>query len=58
MISGPADGPNRKGVSREALKQAIEASLKEQGSPSSTQVLPRAEREHAMQYFDQLREGS
>lgn len=58
VISGPADGPNRKGVSREALKQAIEASLKEQGSPSSTQVLPRAEREHAMQYFDQLREGS
>ena len=57
VISGPADGPNRKGVSREALKQAIEASLKEQGSPSSTQVLPRAEREHAMQYFDQLREG-
>lgn len=58
VISGPADGPNRKGVSREVLKQAIEASLKEQGSPSSTQVLPRAEREHAMQYFDQLREGS
>jgi len=57
VINGIADGPNRKGVSREALKQVIEASLKEQGSPSSAQVLPRAEREHAKQYFDQLREG-
>lgn len=58
VIAGIADGPNRKGVSREDLKQAIKASLKEQGSPSENQVIPRAEREHARQYFDQLREGS
>ena len=31
VIAGIADGPNRKGVSREDLKQAIKASLKEQG---------------------------
>ena len=58
VIAGIADGPNRKGVSREDLKQAIKASLKEQGSPSENQVIPRAEREHARQYFDELREGS
>ena len=51
VIAGIADGPNRKGVSREDLKQAIKASLKEQGSPSENQVIPRAEREHARQYF-------
>lgn len=57
VIAGVADGPNRKGISREELKQAIEESLRSQGSPTENQVLPKAEREHAMQYFNQLRES-
>ena len=56
VIAGYADGPNRKGVSREDLKQAIEQSLRQDANPSENQVLPKAEREHAMQYFNQMRE--
>ena len=57
VLSGVADGPNRKGVSRETLQQAIDVSLQQQGSPTENQLLPKAEREHAMQYFNQLRDG-
>ncbi|MDF1843123.1 MAG: hypothetical protein P1U77_16930 [Rubripirellula sp.] len=57
VIAGFADGPNRKGITREDVKAAIESSLTEETDPSENQVLPRTEREHAQQYFDQLREG-
>jgi chemotaxis protein histidine kinase CheA len=58
VITGFADGPNRKGITREDVKQAIQGSLSEKSDPSENQTLPRAEREHAQQYFDQLREGT
>ena len=57
IIAGYADGPNRKGVTREAVKQAAEASLTEESDPTENQSLPRDEREHAQQYFDGLRDG-
>ena len=57
MIAGFADGPNRKGVTREDVKQAIQGSLGDPSDPSENQTLPRAEREHAQQYFDRLRDG-
>jgi hypothetical protein len=57
IIAGFADGPNRKGISREDVKQAIQGSLSEESDPTENQTLPRTEREHAQQYFDQLREG-
>ena len=58
MITGFANGPNRKGITREDVKQAIQGSLSEKSDPSENQTLPRAEREHAQQDFDQLREGT
>lgn len=58
IIAGYADGPNRKGVSQEDIKAAIEASLSEESDPLENQSLPRAEREHAQQYFDRLRDGT
>jgi hypothetical protein len=58
IIAGFADGPNRKGISREDLKQAIQGALAEESDPTENQTLPRTEREHAQQYFDQLREGT
>lgn len=58
IIAGFADGPNRKGVTREDIKAAIESELSEASDPSENQTLPRTEREHAQQYFDRLREGS
>jgi hypothetical protein len=57
IIAGFADGPNRKGVTREDLSAAVKSALTEESDPSENQVLPRTEREHAQQYFDQLREG-
>lgn len=57
IIAGFADGANRKGVTREDLKNAIQSSLSEESDPAENQTLPRTEREHARQYFDQLREG-
>lgn len=57
IIAGFADGPNRKGVSREQVKAAIQSELSKESDPTENQTLPRTEREHAQQYFDQLREG-
>lgn len=57
IIAGFADGPNRKGITREDVKHAIEGTLREESDPTENQTLPRTEREHAQQYFDQLREG-
>lgn len=57
IIAGFADGPNRKGVTREDVKNAIESTLSEESDPSENQTLPRTEREHAQQYFDRLRDG-
>lgn len=57
IIAGFADGPNRKGISREDVKAAIQSTLSEESDPSENQTLPRTEQEHARQYFDSLREG-
>ncbi|TWU44023.1 hypothetical protein Q31b_15580 [Novipirellula aureliae] len=58
IIAGFADGPNRKGITQEDVKQSIESALNEQSDPTENQTLPRTEREHAQQYFDRLREGT
>ena len=57
IIAGFADGPNRKGISHEDVKHAIESSLSEESDPLENQTLPRTEREHATDYFNRLREG-
>ena len=55
--AGFADGPNRKGVSREDVKQAVLGAISEDSDPTENQTLPQAEREHAREYFDKLRSG-
>ncbi len=57
VIAGFADGPNRKGVTREDVKQAIDTAISQQSDPAENQTLPRTEREQTQQYFNQLREG-
>ncbi|MBW3598346.1 MAG: hypothetical protein KY475_13875 [Planctomycetes bacterium] len=54
---GEADGPNVAGVSRESDKAPLEFSLAEDADPLADQRLPRAQRDHAKQYFEALREG-
>lgn len=58
IIAGFADGPNRKGVTREEIQSAIETTLGEESDPLEDQVLPRDEREQTRDYFNRLREGS
>jgi hypothetical protein len=58
IIAGFADGPNRKGISREDVKNAVESAINEESDPAENQNLPRTEREHTQQYFNQLREGT
>jgi len=55
--AGFADGPNRKGVSREDVKQAVLGAISEESDPTESQTLPQVEREHAREYFDKLRSG-
>ena len=57
VISGFADGPNRKGETRDAITQQLQDTLAEESDPTESQVLPRTEREHAQQYFDRLRKN-
>lgn len=57
VVAGTADGPNRKGVTREALQESIDSVISERSDPVETQTLPRIEREQAQQYFDRLRDG-
>lgn len=56
IVAGVADGPNRKGVSREELKEAVATALTEAADPTENQTLPRTEREHTQSYFQQLRQ--
>ncbi|NND98726.1 MAG: hypothetical protein HKN47_15505 [Pirellulaceae bacterium] len=57
IIAGFADGPNKKGVSREELKNLVEGALAEESKALDTENLPRTEQEHATDYFNKLREG-
>lgn len=57
MNAGFADGPNRKGVTREDVKQAVLGAISEESDPLENQNLPRSERDHAREYFDKLRSG-
>ena len=57
IIAGLADGPNKKGVTREELKSVIEGAISEKSNPLESQALPRAEREHVEQYIKSVRTG-
>lgn len=58
IIAGFADGPNRKGITREAIKNVIEASMSEEGDALDDQLLPRDQRDQTQQYFDSFRDGT
>ncbi|MEL6106920.1 MAG: hypothetical protein AAFU85_12820 [Planctomycetota bacterium] len=56
VITGFADGPNKKGVTREDVKNSIETAISEESDPLENQTLPRTERDHARDYFNKLRD--
>lgn len=55
--TGTASGPNSKGVSREAAKAIIEAAESSDDDPLTNQTLPRAQKQHAREYFQKLGRG-
>lgn len=55
--TGTAGGPNAAGRTRQEVKAAVVTSLSEDPEPVDGQPLPRAQREHAKQYFKLFREG-
>lgn len=57
IAAGDADGPNRKGVTRENIKDVVNSALQDKSDPLEDLPLPRTEREHAQQYFNRLRQG-
>jgi hypothetical protein len=54
---GTASGPNSKGISREAAKSIVEAEESTDDDPLTNQTLPRAQRQHAQEYFQKFRKG-
>lgn len=54
---GKASGANKKGVSREEVKQAILSSESEKADSLEDVVLPKAQREQARGYYDSMRTG-
>ncbi|HEX5033295.1 MAG TPA: hypothetical protein VFW62_02330, partial [bacterium] len=54
---GDAGGKNKAGVSRESIKEAVQASLAKEPDALEDVTLPRDQREHAKQFFDKFRTG-
>ncbi|MEM1303441.1 MAG: hypothetical protein AAGG46_01005 [Planctomycetota bacterium] len=57
VMAGQVDGPNIKGNVGEAIKQEIAGGIAEESDPLVEERLPRGHREHAQEFFQQLREG-
>lgn len=54
---GTASGPNSKGVSRESAKAIMEAAESTDDDPLTNQRLPRAQKQHAKEYFQKFGKG-
>jgi hypothetical protein len=57
IVTGQAEGPNRKGQVQEQIKLDLSAAEQQTAEALSGQRLPRDYRDHAKKYFDSLREG-
>lgn len=55
--TGTAGGPNMAGRTAEEIKAELNSGAVEKDDPLVNQRLPKAQREHAKQYFDRLRDG-
>ncbi len=57
VYGGKVDGANRKGLTRDAIKEAVRASTIQQADSLEDVVLPKAQREQTREYFDAMRGG-
>ncbi|OHB80682.1 MAG: hypothetical protein A2W31_12810 [Planctomycetes bacterium RBG_16_64_10] len=58
VITGLVDGPHVKGHVLEAIQAEFEQNAQRQADPLADRRLPRAQREHAQEFFDRFREGT
>jgi hypothetical protein len=57
IVAGEADGENAKVESVIEAREAVRSSMAKESDPVEDQQLPKAQREHARQYFEKLRKG-
>lgn len=57
VSGGESKGRNRKGISREELKEAVRSSKPDAPDAIENLDLPKAAREQLREYFDSLRDG-
>jgi len=56
-VVGEVDGPNRRDDVRHEIQEQFDSARREAADPLTDQHMPRKHRQHAREYFDQLREG-
>ncbi len=54
VVTGNADGNNITGKSVSEVREMVKSSISKKSDPLENQKLPRAQREHARQYFEKL----
>jgi hypothetical protein len=57
VVTGTADGNNITGRTAREARDLVEASMSNDADPLENQKLPKAQREHAQQYFESLRKN-
>ena len=57
VMTGEADGPNRRGEVASAIKAEMAALGSTPADPQVVEQLPKSRREHAEEYFNTLRTG-
>ena len=55
VVTGHADGKNITGKSISEVRELAKSSMQKKSDPLENQKLPKSQREHARQYFEQLR---
>lgn len=58
IVIGEIDGPNRKGMVREAIKNQMNDVASDSSDALTEQKLNRAAREHVREYFERMNQGS
>ena len=58
VVTGTADGDNITGRTTSEARKLVEEGMTRETDPLENQILPKAQREHAQQYFESLRKNN
>lgn len=56
-VVGEVDGPNLRGDVQHEIQEQFDSARRESADPLTDQHMPRQHRQHALEYFERLREG-